>query len=414
MNAPVMETLQSKTGDKAPARTTVRFEIAPRTIGLVLLTIAGMWLLRALWVILLLMVVALVFTGTLNPMVEWLERRGLRRTWSLVLMFVGMLFLASFFIFLTVPPLVEQLAEMVHGAPGHREQLIALLNKRSFTAPLAHAVQNAGLEQMFVQLEIYLLGYSTQAVAVLGYFTTTFVLSFYLLADGKRSQGALYAVVPRVYHMRLARIIHNLESIVGGYMRGQLITSAAIAIFTFVLLVVCKVPNALSLALFAGLADVIPFVGGLLAAAPAVLSAIPLGLPAVTVVLLGMFIYMQFENRILVPKIYGHVLRLTPITVVLALLVGGTLLGVMGALLALPIAASLQMILEELRVEMPGDDTEDHSGRARDAKTEAAYERLSAGANAPDAGEIASNLAHDLRDADAATEKEARASAGKA
>src|SRR5205085_8555033 len=192
----------------------------------------------------------------------------------------------------------------------------------------------------------------------------------------------------------------NLELIVGGYVRSQLITSAAIAAFTFLLLTVCGVSHALSLALLAGLADVVPFVGGLLAAVPVVLSALPRGLPVAGAVLAALFLYMEFENRILVPKVYGSVLRLSPAAVVLALLAGGMLLGMMGALLALPIAAGLQMILEELRVELPGDDSDDRPERARNAKTEATYERMSAGSTAPEAGQIATNLAHDLRDAD--------------
>src|SRR3954463_16070991 len=391
---------------KLPAqeKSVVRFEIAPGTIGLILATVAGVWLLRELWVLGLLVVVAVVFAGTLNPLVEWMESRGLKRTLSLILLFLGSVVLASLLCFLTVPPLVEQLAAIVHGAPADREQLIALLQKHNLTLPLAHAVQNAGLEQTFARIESYLLGYSSQAVKVLGYFVTTFVLSFYLLTDGKRTQGVLYALVPREYHMRLARILHNLETIVGGYMRGQLITSAAIAVFTFVLLAICKVPNALSLALFAGLMDVIPFVGGLLAVAPAVLSALPRGAPVAVAVLVAMVVYMEFESRILVPKVYGHVLRLSPATVMLALLAGGTLLGVMGALLALPVAAGLQMIVQELRVEMPGDDSDDRPERARNAKTEATYERMSAGSTAPEAGRIARNLAQDIRDADAAKE----------
>ena len=388
---------------KVPAqdKTVVRFEVAPRTIAWILAAIAGVWLLRELWVVGLLVVVALVFAGTFNPLVEWMEKRGVKRTLALVLLLFGSIIVASLLIFLTVPPLAEQLAQIVRGAPRSRERLIVLLEKHSVTLPLAHAVQNAGLEQTFARLEKYLLGYSSQAVKVLGYFVTAVVLSFYFLADGKRTQGALYAIVPREYHMRLARIIHNLERIVGGYMRGQLITSAAIAIFTFLLLVICKVHNALSLALFAALADVIPFVGGFLAAAAAILSALSRGVPVGTVVLVAMFIYMEFESRILVPKVYGHVLRLSPTTVLLALLAGGTLLGVMGALLALPIAAGLQMILEELRVEMPGDDSDDRSARVRNAKTEATYERMSAGSTAPEAGQIARDLAHDIRDADA-------------
>jgi predicted PurR-regulated permease PerM len=162
-----------------------------------------------------------------------------------------------------------------------------------------------------------------------------------------------------------------------------------------------KVPNALALALFAALVDVIPFIGGLLATAPAVLAALSRGLPVGIVVLVVLFIYQEIENRILVPKVYGQVLRLAPTTVVLALLAGGILHGVIGALLALPIAAGLQMMLQELRVEMPGDDSDDRLAHARNAKTEATYERMSAGATAREAGQIARSLAHDIRHADA-------------
>jgi predicted PurR-regulated permease PerM len=385
----------------AQDKAVVRFEIAPRSIAWILATIVGVWLFLQLRAIVLLVAVALVFAGTFNPLVEGMERRGHKRVYALTLLSVGLLLLTSLLIFLTGPPLVEQLAQIVRDAPSHREQLIALLKQRDFTAPLARAVQNAGLADVFARIEHDLVGYSSQAVRAVGWTVTTLFLSFYLLADGKRTQGALYALVPRDYHMRLARILQNLETIVGGYMRGQLITSAAIGVFTFVLLVVCKVPNALSLSLFAAVVDVIPFIGGLLATAPAVLSALSRGWPVGIVVLVALFVYQEFENRVLVPRVYGRVLRLAPATVVLALIAGAILLGVIGALLALPIAAGLQMMLAELRVELPGDDSDDRSALARDAKTEATYERMSAGATAPEAGQIARHLAHDIRDADA-------------
>ena len=385
----------------AQATTVVRFEISPRSIAWILATIVGVWLFLQLWAIALLLVVALVFAGTFNPLVEWMERRGLKRVSALILLFLALLVITFLLIVLTVPPLIEQLAQIVRDAPRHREQLIALLQQRDFTAPLARAVQNAGLEQAFARIESYLVGYTPRAATALGWAVTTLFLSFYLLADGKRMQGVLYAIVPREYHMRLARILQNLETIVGGYMRGQLITSVAIGVFTYLLLVIFKVPNAISIALFAALADVIPFIGGLLATIPAVLAALSRGLPTAVAVLAVLFVYQEVENRVLIPRVYGRALRLAPTTVVLALLAGGILLGVIGALLALPIAAGLQMMLQELRVEMPGDDSDDRLANARHAKTEATYERMSAGATAPEAGQIAKNLAHDIRDADA-------------
>jgi len=123
--------------------------------------------------------------------------------------------------------------------------------------------------------------------------------------------------------------------------------------------------------------------------------------PVAIVVLVALFAYQEFESHFLVPRVYGRTLRLAPATVVLALISGGVLLGVIGAMLALPIAAGLQMVLTELRVEMPGDDSADRSAVARNATMEATYERMSAGATAGEAGQIAKNFAHDIRDADA-------------
>jgi predicted PurR-regulated permease PerM len=387
---------------KVPAqdKSVVRFEIAPRSIVLILATTALVFLAYKLWIVELILVMALILAGTFNPLVEWMEERGIRRAWALILLFVALSIISAFLLFLTIPPLIEQLTQMVQDAPATRTRLIALLGERSFTIPLARVVQSSGVEQTFARVQSYLLGYSSQAVRVVGFGATTLVLSFYLLADGKRVQGVAYAIVPRDYHMRLARILQNMETIVGGYMRGQLITSAAIGVFTFLLLAVCKVPNALPLALFAALVDVIPFIGGLMVIAPAVLSALPRGLPMAGVVLVALSVYMEFESRVLVPRVYGRVLRLSPTVVILALVAGGILMGIMGALLALPIAAGLLMMLEELRVEMPGDDSVDRSERARQAKTEATYEQMSAGTTAPEAGQIAKHLAHDIRDAD--------------
>jgi predicted PurR-regulated permease PerM len=381
-----------------PRNPVTRFEIAPRSIVLIVVTIAGLWLAYELWVVELILVMALILAGTFNPPIEWMERRGIRRIYALGLFFVALSVTAALFIFLTVPPLVTQLTEMVQHAPATRAQVIAWLNERGVATPFVHMVQDAGLAQTWTRMESYLLGYSSDAAAVIGYGVTTVALSFYLLADGKRAQGVAYAVVPRAYHMRLARILQNMETIVGGYMRGQFITSAAIGVFTFLLLVICRVPNALSLALFAAVTDVIPFIGGLVVIPPVVVSALPLGLPVTGIVLAALLVYIEFENRILTPKVYGKVLRLPSTVVILALLAGGTLLGMIGALLALPIAAGLLMILEELRVEMPGDSSVDESERARDAKAEADYEQMSAGTTAPEAGQIAKHLAHDLRD----------------
>src|SRR3954469_2661291 len=240
----------------------LRLQITPLSIVYVLAAAAAVWLLLKLWIIVLLLVVTLVFVGTLSPIVGSLEKRGMTRMRALLIVFGALLLGAILLCGLTVPSLASQVAQITRDAPAQREALIALLERYDLTAPLGRTVRDAGLQPLIDGIQGRLLGYSRAAFELVGYGVTTLFLAFYLLADGKRTQGTLYAVVPRDYHMRLARILHNLEVIVGGYMRGQLITSAAIGGFTFALLVICNIPNALSLALFAAVADVIPFVGG--------------------------------------------------------------------------------------------------------------------------------------------------------
>ena len=332
------------------------FEIAPRSIVLVLATIAGVWLAVQLWIVWLILVMALIVAGTIHPPVKWLQAHGFSRVWALVSLFATITILVALLVFLTVPPLVAEATAMLDDAPAFRTRLIAFLSERSLTMPFAEMVQRAKVGESSSAIGYYLMGNSTRAAKLIGYGATTLVLGFYLVADAERWQGVLYSIVPRHHHPRLARILTNLETIVGGYMRGQFITCAAIAVYALVLLLVLRVPNAMVLALFAAVVDVLPFVGGLLVIIPAVLSALPRGLPVAVIVLVAFLVYMEFESRVLVPRVYGRVLRLAPSVVILALLAGGTLMGIIGALLALPIAAGLIMILKELHLEMPGDD----------------------------------------------------------
>jgi hypothetical protein len=110
--------------------------------------------------------------------------------------------------------------------------------------------------------------------------------------------------------------------------------------------------------------------------------------------------YQEFESRVLVPKVYGRALRLPSAVIIVALLVGGKLGGMIGALLALPLAAALRMLIEELRLELPGDDTDDSALKQRDAQAEQAYAKQSAGASPEEAGTVAIRIADQIREAD--------------
>ena len=363
----------------------------------VLLAIAAVWLAWQLWTVIVIVVVALVLVGTFDPLVTWFERHHWRRGRALLLIFFAMTVLLVALLLLTVPPLVTQLLHIIENAPRERTHFIDWLGDYKWAASLVKAIKAVPLDQVMASAGQRLIGYSSDVLAAIGYGVTTIFLALYLLAEPKRANGVLYAFVPRHHHVKLAKILLELEVIVGGYMRGQLITSVSISVFMFAMLSAFRVDDALAIAIFAGLTDIIPFVGGILASAPAVFATAAVGNWQMLVVAILCFLYQEVENRILVPRVYGRVLRLAPAVVMLSLLVGGTLLGVLGALLALPIAAGLRMIVRELRVELPGEGTPDPATRAQDEKAEHIYETLTQGSNAADSSVIAGELAHKLK-----------------
>jgi predicted PurR-regulated permease PerM len=383
-------------------RTTVhRIEISYKTILAVVATIAAIWLLNLLLPILMVVVIALILVGTLNPFVGWIQRHGVNRYVAIGIVIVGCASVMALGGLITIPALWDQVASTIKDLPQLQKSLAERLAAHHLTAPLADAIRTFKPEKGLQSLNVgSALVASLGVVEVAGYAATSVVLAIYFMADGERTRGSLYAVFPRRFHVRLARVLLNLETIVGGYMRGQVITSIAIGIFTFGLLTITRVPNAVALAAFAAVTDVIPFVGGLLATTPVVLVALSRSTAITMVVLVAMIAYQEFESRVIVPRVYGRALRLSSATVVIALLVGGKIGGVIGALLALPIAAALRMIFEELRLELPGDDTDDRTLRARDARAERTYEKESAGASPEEAATVAISIANQIRDAD--------------
>jgi len=389
-------------------RTTVvhRVEISYGSVVAVVLTVAGIWLLNLLLPILVVIVIALILVGTLSPFVSWLEGHRMNRSLAIAIVFLGCAIVVAAVGLVTVPALFAQVSHTINNVPEIQKSLARTLDAHRITAPLANAIRTFKPEDRVRSLNVTAaVMASLGVVEVIGYAATSVVLAIYFIADAERTRGALYALFPRRFHVRLARVLMNLETIVGGYLRGQIITSVAIGLFTFVLLATTRVPNALALAAFAAATDVIPFVGGLLATTPAVLVALSRGTGVMTIVLVAMIAYQEFESRVIVPRVYGQALRLSSAVVVIALLVGGRLGGVIGALLALPIAAALRMLVEELRVELPGDDTDDRQLRARDARAERDYAREAAGASPQEAAAVATEIANEIRDADAAAGK---------
>ena len=388
-------------GDAEPPVRTVRFEIAPRSVLLLLAIIGGILLVARLWQIILMLIVALVLAGTFSPVVTWLERHRVPRSLALTLILLALLGFIVGLGVLIIPAFAHQFGTLSTDAPRIQARLAALAARLPPLAGQADAIRTARPNRLLAPIGAFALqsaGAAAQLVILGG---TTIVIAFYLIADHERVQGFLFALLPRRYHIRTARVLLDMETVVGGYMRGQAITSLCIGVFAFILLQATGVPAALPLAILAAFADLIPLVGGVLAVAPSVLFALTVGPLQAAIVLVALVIYQQFESHLLLPRVYGQSLRLSPLAVIVALLVGGTLLGIVGALLALPLAAGIRVLIENYRIELPGEHPGEREERAEEADAEATYAAQAQGTSAMASAILATEIAEQLQDAHA-------------
>jgi predicted PurR-regulated permease PerM len=270
-------------------------------------------------VVVLVAVLALFIVGTLGPAVEWLESHRMTRGWAIALVFVSLLSCTVLLMGLTIPSLVEQTTRLAKQEPMMRERLASLVSRSPFGVPLADSLRTAHYEGLSKDATGAAMAYSGRAFEIVAYIMSGVFLALYTMIDRDRLRGGLFAIVPRSHHIRLSRVLLNLETIVGGYIRGQIVTSGLMAIFVFALLTACRIPNAIAIAVFAGIADVLPYVGTFLSVGPATLAALSRGPGIAVLVLLAMLAYEELESRFLVPRVYGRALRLPSSMVLLAL-----------------------------------------------------------------------------------------------
>jgi predicted PurR-regulated permease PerM len=377
----------------------MRFELAPKTILIALLMIAAVWVLVKLLPVVLMFIAALMLVGTLNPIVGWLEAKRVRRKGAIAIVFGSAGVFTALLLFLMIPPLIAQLQGLVEREPEIRRQAVELLQRSPLTNSLAESLKNLDYSERLKAWQPIVLSATKRAFEIVAYLSASIFLAFYFMIDRDRLRGAVFAVVPRGQHIRFSRVLLNLETIVGGYIRGQVITCALMTAFILGLLLVCRVPNALALAVLGGVMDVLPYIGPLLTIAPAAFAAYGNGPVIAAVVLAALFLYEEFESRVLVPLVYGRTLRLPSAVVLFSLIVGAVLGGIIGALLALPLAAAIVMLIDQLRVDLPGETEQpkDVATRRKDEQQEQEYEQRTEQKPAAKAAVIAVEIAKERK-----------------
>jgi predicted PurR-regulated permease PerM len=326
-------------------RIDLQIHLPTRTVVKVLLTLLVVWAGLRLWPQFLLLSIALLVAVALHPAVTRLESRGLGRGTVVALMTLLMCAVAAFLITIVFTSLAEQLSRLVQDFPALRDRVDQRLPAHYPT--LRRIVREIfalpSSPEVAAQLKRPL---ALGTVALSGVVSMFFMLvvTIYLLLDGKRLYAWLIAYIPRVHRERVAVTAQEVSKVVYAYVRGQAICSALFTVFSAIALSLLAVPAVVPLAILAGLCDVIPVVGVILATVPAVLLALTVSPATAGIVLAAYIAYHVIESYFLVPRIYGQSLRLSTLAVLLALLVGTTLQGLIGAVLVLPLVAAYPII----------------------------------------------------------------------
>jgi predicted PurR-regulated permease PerM len=330
-----------------------RIEVPFRTIVHIALSLFGIWVIVQIYEILLLVFVAFLLALALVPPVRYLQNRGLPRAAAAGVTFLMLIALIAGFFGIIVPPLVEQGQSVIDNFPQYTENLERIVARYPALNERYVDIRENGLGE---DVQLPWSSLVSVGVGIFGRIANFFfvlVLTFYLLLEGERSyRFAARYCTPRL-RFRMRRAFPELTRVISGFVIGQVITSLMFGVFAYVTLVIAGVPEPLLLAVLAAALDAVPIIGVPVATVPAILLAATVSWQTAVVVLIAYVVYQQFENYVLVPRVYGTTLQVTSLSILVGVLIGGQLLGILGVILALPLTAAIPVLERVWREEVP-------------------------------------------------------------
>ncbi len=313
------------------------------TFGLVELTIRA----RS---VLVLIGLALFIAAGLDPAVGWLTRHGVRRWAAVILTLLAVTAAVGAFLAAAIPPLAAQTTALVaelprymHSLQDHNSQLGRLDAQYHIQQRLSRLISTRGSS-----LIGGVLGAGELVLGAASSLLIVAVLSVYFLADMPRIKLFAYRLAPHSRRTRVILIGDEIFAKVGGFVLGNFLTSVIAGLGTYLWMLAFGLPYPILLGIFVAFMDLIPVIGSTIGGAVVTLVALSVSVP-IAIATLGFYIaYRLAEDYLLVPRVMGRTVRVPGVVSVVAVLVGGTLMGIVGALVAIPAAAALRLLLEEV------------------------------------------------------------------
>jgi len=314
------------------------------------------WFLFRFHQVILILFVAIVISTAIRPLVEWLHRRGLPRPLGIILVYCFLLALVAGFIFVGVPLLLRQATNIVAQLPDLYERLRSSMMNAP-TILFWRLGEALPAELPFLASPVPGDGEETSSLAQAWQFVSpianiilgtvaVFILAFSWTLEAERTKQALLLLLPMEKRPEAREVVNTIEQKVGSFIAGQALLVLVIGVLSLIAYLAIGLPYALALAFVAALMEAIPVVGPFLGAAAAILVAFSVDPTKVIWVIIASLVIQQLENTLLVPRIMNRTVGVHPLVTLLALIALGSFFGIVGALVAIPIAAIIQLLVD--------------------------------------------------------------------
>ncbi len=319
----------------------------------VLVIFLVVWVLFYLRDIILLVFVAWILASAFDPWVDWFQKNKIPRAIGLLLIYAGVILVLAGAVYLIIPPIITETGQLSNDFPVYWEKLLSgFQNLRNYSD--AHGWSD--------NLQKYLTDLQTNiGSAASGVFSTVFslfggivsffiilVITFYMTVEEHALKRMMRSTIPVKYQPYFTYLINRIQDKIGRWFRGQLLLSAIIFTLCWIGLSLLGVRYALVLALFAGVTELIPYLGPFLGAIPAVFIGFTQS-PLIALGVIILYLLIQFlENNVMVPKVMQMAVGLNPIITIVAMLIGARMAGVVGIILAVPVATAISVVITDL------------------------------------------------------------------
>lgn len=308
-----------------------------------LLIISIAWFLIEIKAILMVLFVSFILMTAIMPIVHYLNKKGLPHILSVSITYLVLIAGIILLILPLAPFFTHQIQSLINNFPTIFENATKAIGVKidysNVNSTISNFLQSIGQNIILITGRIF--------GGILSIFTVL-VVSFYLLIYHDRFEKLFISLSPSEMRDQVREVFKNIEIMMGHWARGQLTLSFFITIITWIFLTLIGVEYALPLAFLAGLLEIVPTIGPIIASIPAILVALTVSPALALAVAVGYIVIQAIENNILVPKVMQAAVGLNPVVIIMAILVGGSLLGIWGALLSIPFLTILTIIFRSI------------------------------------------------------------------